>query len=680
MCGVLAAMGILLPGNDIAASALVPLNESKNKSMKRHSRNGVKVIPKTEDKEKDTDKDKNSSKSVSAGSGSIPDSLVIIAPTSSSSSSSSSSSLSSSSSSSTSSSLVSSSIVNISDVVAASITMPAPSSSSSAVVEMKSDTLLSQPDGETETETATDRESVIMTDTAVDMHEADVITSSSPAVIEMISEVTYIVKDNALAGVMGIEISDSTKHEDLSSPVISLTATVTASSIVCQGHDIDTIDKNNISTNNTIDINSSDSSSSGIGSGNSDSDGSNDDCVRLLPCTNKDISSTVSATVSMDVSEVPLSSSLFLHKTDIASICTDTASDGSGAISDRVEECHHSVAGSQDKMMSVTELADSSLSINDSTAGGDDVKVEKEGSVKVEEDAVTITVDVANLSPALTMTTEDVKMDVDIEIETETEVESDEDNGDNDNEHASEGVLEFLEKRWGDLLLNYLKEEEVRSKLRIQQESAFAAAAAAAAATAAAVAVNISTTFSRQIETDIVDVDDDLKFLTEGVTSSTNHSTGLNNGMTNGIGIVTGNGDGSLQTVDPLFEYSTTFSPTNDISNSLFLFAPGELEDAFPATPILTLSPIIIGDLLSVVTTADVVNSANITFPLLKGNSMADISFAAHNNSTLLASKLQNNSKIDSTLNGMDIEENGNNSSGDDTEKKNQNDGMIINE
>ena len=681
VCGVLAAMGILLPGNDIAASALVPLNDSKNKSIKRHSRNGVKVIPKTEDKEKD--KDKNSSKSISAESGSIPDSLDNAAPTiptssSSSSSSSPSSSTSFSSSSSSSSSLVSSSCVTISDVVTACITMSTPSSSSSsAVVEKGHDTLLSQPEGETETETATDRESVVMTDTAADMHEADVITSSSPAVVEMISEVTGIIKGDTLADAMDISMTDSSEHEDLSSTVIPLTATPTASSIVCQGNHIDAMDKNNIDTNNAIDVNSSGSSSNGVDIKSSNSNGINDDCVRLLPCANKDISSTVSATVSMDVAEVPLSSSLFLHKVDGASICTDTASDGSDAISDRVEECHHNVTGSQDKVLSVTDLADSSLLISDSIAGGD--------NVKVEEEVVNVTAEVVNLSPPLIVTAEDVKMDVDIEMETETEVESDEDNGDNDNEHASEGVLEFLQKRWGDLLLNYLKEEEVRSKLRIQQENAFAAAAAAAAATAAAVAVNISTTFSRQIETGIVDVDDDLKFLTEGVTSSTNHSTGLNCGMINSILSANGNGnglgDGSLQTVDPLFEYSTTFSPTNDISNSLFLFAPGELEDAFPATPILTLSPIIIGDLLSVVTTADVVNSANITFPLLKGNSMADISFAAHNNSTLLASKLDNNSKIDTSLNGMEIEEDGNNnSSSDSIEKKNQNDGMIINE
>ena len=42
---------------------------------------------------------------------------------------------------------------------------------------------------------------------------------------------------------------------------------------------------------------------------------------------------------------------------------------------------------------------------------------------------------------------------------------------DNDPDNNCDGVLELLEKRWGTILRNYLKEEEIRSKIRILQEN-----------------------------------------------------------------------------------------------------------------------------------------------------------------------------------------------------------------
>ena len=45
VCGVLAAMGVLVPGNDIAASALIPLIDVKNKASKNMTKN-TKSIPK----------------------------------------------------------------------------------------------------------------------------------------------------------------------------------------------------------------------------------------------------------------------------------------------------------------------------------------------------------------------------------------------------------------------------------------------------------------------------------------------------------------------------------------------------------------------------------------------------------------------------------------------------------
>ena len=45
MCGVLAAMGVLVPGNDIAASALIPLIDVKNKASKNMTKN-TKSLPK----------------------------------------------------------------------------------------------------------------------------------------------------------------------------------------------------------------------------------------------------------------------------------------------------------------------------------------------------------------------------------------------------------------------------------------------------------------------------------------------------------------------------------------------------------------------------------------------------------------------------------------------------------
>ena len=638
VCGVLAAMGILLPGNDIAASALVPLNESKNKSIKRHSRNGVKVVLKTEDKDTDksgdrsTDKDKISSKSVSTDSGSIPDSVEMNATASSSSSSSASSNMSSN--------------VVIGDAVSTVATV----TSSSAVTGNWNDNTLSVEGGVTET--AADKESDFMMDVVEDVQDVDVTVRSNSAVVEMISEVSCSVDDEVVKS-----SSDSTAQ------------------IVCQGHYTDA--SNSESSHDNINNNSRSSSSAGdVSSGGVSG---NDDCVSLLPHTHDDSSSSVSATVSMDVVETPHQSSLLLHKTDLSSICTDTASDSSGAINERIEE--RSLTQSQN---SVSELHDimSSFELKDFgvllSEGG-----VKEGSVEVENAVVTVDVDHITIPT----TTVDVKMEVDNEIETESEVESDVENGNDSSENAGEGVLEFLEKRWGDLLLNYMKDEEVRSKLRIQQENAFAAAAAATTATTtttvgAGAVTSIPSSFSRQISTDIVDVDD-LKYM-GGIPTNPGHSTAHTNTHTHGLENDSGSGNGNGSSVidqnpDPLFEYSTTFSPTNDISNSLFLFAPGELEDAFPATPILTLSPIIINNMLTIPNPASSI--PDIAFPTLKGNSTADISYKAQNNTIAQPVKAEyvNGSEIVSVpfvRNKMDTENDGNT----DQLEENQNEEIIINE
>ena len=652
VCGVLAAMGILLPGNDIAASALVPLNESKNKSIKRHSRNGVKVVLKTDDKDtekstdKSADKDKISSKSVSTDSGSISDSVNMTATATASSSSSSSSVISN----------MSSNMV-ISDVVLTVGTV----TGSSAVTVNKNDITSSVTEGGTESNADKDKESAVMMDVVEDVQGADVTVRSNSAVVEMISEVSCSVDDAVVKS-----SSDSTTQN------------------VCQGNHTDSSSSKNShdNSNNNSSSSSSTGGVSGVACGN-------DDCVSLLPHTHNESSSSVSATVSMDVVETPHHSSIFLHKTDLSSICTDTASDSSGAISERMEErsvsqSQNSVSELHDKMSS-SELKDFGVLLSESGV--------KEGIVKVEK-VVTVPVAVAVEHVTIPTMTEDVKMDVDNEIETETEVESDEENGNDSSDNAGEGVLEFLEKRWGDLLLNYLKEEEVRSKLRIQQENAFAAAAAAAGAatttlanTTTATAV-VPSSFSRQISTDIIDVDD-LKYM-GGIPTNPSHNTvhtnnnthGLENGNMSGNGTV-GGGVGNVidQNPDPLFEYSTTFSPTNDISNSLFLFAPGELEDAFPATPILTLSPIIINNMLTVAN--PVPSIPDITFPTLKGNSTADISYKAQNNTIVQPVKSENETEngietvsVPFTRNKMDTENDGNT----DEMKDIQNDQMIINE
>ena len=646
VCGVLAAMGILLPGNDIAASALVPLNEPKNKSIKRHSRNGVKVVLKTDDKDTDksadksADKDKISSKSVNTESGSISDSVDVTAAASSSSSS-----------------YV---ISNMSSNMVIGDAVSTVASSSSSLTVNKNDTASSVTEGQSETAAEKDKESVVIMDVVDDVTEdvegADVTVRSNSAVVEMISEVSCSVDDAVVRS-----SSDSTTQ------------------IVCQGNHTDAISSKN-SHDNSNNNNSSSSSSTG---GVSGVVRGNDDCVSLLPHTHNESSSSVSATVSMDVVETPHHSSIFLHKTDLSSICTDTASDSSGAISERMEErslsqSQNSVSELHDKMSS-SELKDFGVLLSE---GG-----VKEGSMKVEK-AVTVAVTVAAEHVTIPTMTEDIKMDVENDIETETEVESDEENGNDSSDNAGEGVLEFLEKRWGDLLLNYLKEEEVRSKLRIQQENAFAAAASAAATaatvttttTAGAATAGVPTSFSRQISTDIIDVDD-LKYM-GGIPTNPIHSTVHTN--THSHGLENGNGNGSVggggvidQNPDPLFEYSTTFSPTNDISNSLFLFAPGELEDAFPATPILTLSPIIINNMLTVAN--PVSNIPDITFPLLKGNSTADISYKAQNISTVQPVRTVNENEIVSVpfiRNKMDTENDGNT----DEIKEIQIEQMIINE
>ena len=144
--------------------------------------------------------------------------------------------------------------------------------------------------------------------------------------------------------------------------------------------------------------------------------------------------------------------------------------------------------------------------------------------VKIESDLLDIESDLGNL--------DDSSMEIDEEIEDR-----------NNDEYEREGVLEFLDRRWGVLLKNYLVEEELRSKLRILQENTAAAALAASALSASTTSLPpLSTSFPLTVDTTIND---------DG------HS-----------------GPGSL------FEYST-FSPTADISNSMFLFNSDELEDAF---------------------------------------------------------------------------------------------------
>jgi hypothetical protein len=287
VCGVLAAMGILLPGNDIAASALVPLNESKNKSIKRHSRNGVKVVPKTDDKDteksadksadKSVDKDKISSKSVSTDSGSISDSVDMTATATASSSSSSSS--------------VSSNMMSCNVVIGDVVSTVATTTSSGTVTGNKNDITSSVTEGGTETAEHKDKESVVMMDVVEDVQGADVTVRNNSAVVEMISEVSCSVDDAVVK-----TSSDSTTQ------------------IVCQGNHTDAISSKNSHDNNNSSSSSSSSSSTGGVGGVSNGACGNDDCVSLLPHTHNESSSSVSATVSMDVVETPHHSSIFFIK------------------------------------------------------------------------------------------------------------------------------------------------------------------------------------------------------------------------------------------------------------------------------------------------------------------------------------------------------------------------------
>ena len=145
-------------------------------------------------------------------------------------------------------------------------------------------------------------------------------------------------------------------------------------------------------------------------------------------------------------------------------------------------------------------------------------------------------------------------------------------------DESSDGVLEFLERRWGGLLNNYLREEEIRSKLRIIQENAAAAAAAATALMTTNICPSSSSTsFSSKLS--------NPSSLT--INTDIDHIKEENN---NGENYIDPNSDGKKKD-STFYEYNSTFSPSNDVSNSLLFFSTNELEDNFNENLDMTLPP-----------------------------------------------------------------------------------------
>ena len=168
------------------------------------------------------------------------------------------------------------------------------------------------------------------------------------------------------------------------------------------------------------------------------------------------------------------------------------------------------------------------------------------------------------------------EMDVEkeVEVKDENETESDTDDVDTLDLKPNEGVLEYLERRWGDLLQNYLKEEELRSKLRILQENI--AAAAAAQANICASSYPSSSSFA--------------SVPPSFIPGSSSFPLSINTDLGNGIEKYgDGNPHGINQNTDLSLDYSG-YSPSN-MSTSLFLFGSEELDDSYPVSPALLLSP-----------------------------------------------------------------------------------------
>jgi hypothetical protein len=201
-----------------------------------------------------------------------------------------------------------------------------------------------------------------------------------------------------------------------------------------------------------------------------------------------------------------------------------------------------------------------------SQENGDQLQAEK-----YEKGAISVLLkdsDVCSIVKIETDNGREIEVEKEVEFKDENETESDTDDGDTLDLQPNEGVLEFLERRWGDLLQNYLKEEELRSKLRILQEN-IAAAAAQANICAPSFPPTSSSSFG-------------------AVNSSfpLSINTDLGNGIEKyGDGIQ----DGNNPHTDLSLDYSG-YSPSN-MSTSLFLFGSEELEDSYPVSPALLLSP-----------------------------------------------------------------------------------------
>ena len=148
---------------------------------------------------------------------------------------------------------------------------------------------------------------------------------------------------------------------------------------------------------------------------------------------------------------------------------------------------------------------------------------------------------------------------------------------------TSDGILEFLDDRWGVLLANYLKDEEIRSKLRLIQEST-AAAAAALAAPSITVSADRNICPSSSFKS--------LNPLSLTINTDMNQS---NEEMD--IENINNNGENEMN-VDEMdknknssyYEYSSSYSPSNDMSSSLLFFSSNELEDVFQENTDVPLS------------------------------------------------------------------------------------------
>jgi hypothetical protein len=233
----------------------------------------------------------------------------------------------------------------------------------------------------------------------------------------------------------------------------------------------------------------------------------------------------------------------------------------------------------------------------------------------------------------------EIEVEKEVEVKDENETESDTDDGDTLDPQPNEGVLEFLERRWGDLLQNYLKEEELRSKLRILQENI-----AAAAAQANICAPSFPTTSAFGANPPAFNP------------VTTSFPLSINTDLGNGIGKY---GDGIQDANNPHTDLSldySGYSPSN-MSTSLFLFGSEELEDSYPVSPALLLSPTVA---LSIAKAHATMSNSQF-FPETESSeaeaSKADTSHNIENHGNIemeITSENNENKESSSSLNGND--------------------------